>query len=174
MLKQGTVSIICGVHSPIHSTLVLISWRILNQRCPRFWELVCIYLHDVGHLGKNYLDSPEEKSKHWELGAQIAGKLFGEKGFLMCAGHCAESGYPVSLLMKPDKYSWYIAPRFWLFTNTVVEPKVAMGYSKWESVKRFKASVKNSIESGEYKSSHAMYLERCEEVKNAVEKNRPQ
>lgn len=36
-----------------------------------------------------------------------------------------------------------------------------MGYGKWEAVRRFKAQVKQSVESGEYKSTHSMYMERC-------------
>lgn len=163
-MRQGTVSVFFGVHSPIHSTLVLFAWVRLYHNLPLPWQLICIYLHDIGHIGKNYLDNPEEKAEHWELGAEIAGKLFGQKGFDFCAGHCHNSGIPASQLLKPDKYSWYIAPRLWLLSNVLVEPKVGKGSrNAWESVLNFKQSVKINIESGEYGSTHALYLKRSKQ-----------
>jgi hypothetical protein len=129
-------------------------------------ETICIFLHDIGHIGYDYLDSVEAKNKHWELGAKIAGKLFGQKGFDLVAGHCDASGYQESALRKPDKYSWYIAPSLWIYWNTFLEPKTAMGYKRWEAVKRFKAQVKHNIESGEYRDTHNLYLERCNGCKN--------
>jgi len=169
-MKQGTVSVLVGVHSPVHSFLVLLSWRKLYGRWPKLWQIGCIFLHDIGHWGQNYLDSQEEKERHWIVGAEIAGVLFGEEGFCLVAGHSSRPdglgpafSY-ISELYKPDKYSWYIAPRWWLWWNCIVEPKIAMGYSRKEAVRRFKAQVKQSIESGEYRSTHSMYLDRCKDV----------
>lgn len=161
MMSQGTISIIAGCHSPFHSVLVLLSWRKLYGAWPKPWQIVCIFLHDVGHIGLDYLDDFEQKKKHWELGARIGERLFGPKAFDFLAGHCSHSGHPLSELYKPDKYSWHIAPRWWLYLNCIFEPKISMGYGKWEAVARFKAQVKQSVESGEYKSTHSMYMERC-------------
>lgn len=71
-MTQGTVSILFGCHSPIHSVLVLMSWKKLYRHWPRWWQIVCIFLHDIGHWGLDYLDDVNQKNKHWELGARIA------------------------------------------------------------------------------------------------------
>lgn len=157
-MKQGTVSVLIGVHSPFHSLLVLISWRKLYGRWPKLWQAVCIFLHDIGHWGLDYLDDPEQKEKHWYWGARVAEFLFGDKGYWFTAEHCLPQGE----LYKPDKYSWYIAPRWWLWLNCITEPKIAMGYSRKEAIDRFKEQVRQSIESGEYRRTHDMYLERCQ------------
>lgn len=170
-MKQGTVSVICGVHSPIHAFLVLTSWRILYGKWPKFWQMVCIFLHDVGHLGLDYLDNYREKQSHWILGASLAYKLFGQKGYDLVAFHTDDGSRHLSfcplprrgLLYKPDKYSWYIAPRWWLYWNTLVESKLRMGYTRREAVRRFREQVRKSIESGEFRSTHQMYLQRCQE-----------
>jgi len=164
-MKQGTMSILLGCHSPIHSILVAISWVILYRRLPKPWEIVCIFLHDIGHVGKDYLDDPNLKEEHWKLGAAVAGELFGLKGYNLVAGHTHSAGEPSSRLRKPDKYSWYIAPRLWLWTNTVVEPKLRIGQTRWGAVEHFKARVAKSIESGEFHSTHQIYLERCGQSK---------
>ncbi len=154
---------IFGCHSVFHSFLVLIAWEKLYDKWPKPWQMICIFLHDIGHIGYDYLDDFEQKKRHWELGAKISGFLFGQKGYNFTAGHCGYSGYPLSELYKADKYSWHIAPEWWLFTNIIFEPKIAMGYAKTEAVKRFKEQVRKSIESGEFNSTHQMYLDRCKE-----------
>ena len=161
-MRQGTISVICGVHSPMHSILVLLAWRKLYGKWPKPWQIVCIFIHDIGHWGKDYLDDPEQKALHWRLGVRIAKKLFGSKGALLILGHTA-TGAHISALYRPDKYSWHIAPRWWLWWNCIVEPKIAMGYRRWEAINRFKEQVRQSIESGEYRSTHEMYLERCKD-----------
>ena len=160
-LKQGTVSVLAGCHSPIHSIIVALAWKKVYGKPPAFWQLVCIFLHDVGHFGLDYLDNYEEKKLHWRTGARIARLFFGDKGYDLCAGHCQHSGAPISALYKADKYSWYIAPHWWLISNCVFEPKLKMGMSSRDAVAKFKAQVAKSIESGEFKSTHSMYLERC-------------
>lgn len=160
---QGTISVLFGTHSIVHSLLVIISWRKLYGKMPAFWELVCILLHDIGHIGKQYLDNLEAKQEHWILGAKISDYLFGEKGFLLVAGHCVYSSYPESKLYKPDKYALHIAPTWWLLLNTVFEPKLKTGYSARESVRVLQQRVKESVESGEYHSSHDFYLQAKED-----------
>lgn len=160
-MKQGTVSIIIGCHSIVHSIEVLKAWIILYHKFPSYWELGCIFLHDIGHYGKNYLDNLDEKKQHWELGARIVGKLFGRKGYLLCAGHCEYSGLPQSKLYKADKYSQYRQPYWWSWVYQTFEPKISMEYSKREAHRLYMIQVTKSIESGEYRGSHQMYLERC-------------
>ena len=158
-MKQGTKSVLFGCHSPVHSVLVTVAWRKLYGSWPKLWQIVCIFLHDIGHLGTDYLDNYEEKKWHWELGAQIARKLFGYKAFLLVAGHSSHYRTP-SALYKADKYSWYIAPRIWIWLNTFAEPELRVGMGRWEAVNDFKANVKKSIESGKWEETHQFYLER--------------
>jgi len=98
--------------------MVIISWKKIYGTLPSWWELVCILIHDIGHLGKDYLDNYEEKKKHAELGSSVAGKLFGMKGYDLVFGHNAYNGQDKSNLYYPDKYSWTIAPIWWMITNT--------------------------------------------------------
>lgn len=160
-MSQGTISWFIGCHSPIHSLLVVISWRKLYGSWPKMWQIVCIFLHDIGHIGLQYLDDFEQKRRHWWWGAKIAYILFGWKGWNFLAGHCSHSGWPLSRLYKADKYSWYIAPTWWLCWNNVVEPKLTVNCdSNMDAVRKFQTMVKQSIESGEFTSTHEMYLRR--------------
>lgn len=156
--KEGTVSILFGCHSIVHCFVVLISWIILYKKIPKFWQIICILIHDVGHIGLDYLTDIEDKKKHWILGANIAKKLFGQKGYNFTAGHCSYSKLPPSLLYKADKYSWYIAPRLWLYFNCIVEPKLKCGFNIKKAVDLFTKNVRKSITSGEYTSTHEFYL----------------
>jgi hypothetical protein len=157
-VKQGTISILFGCHSFVHWILVVISWYKIYQRLPRFWEFCCILLHDIGLWNTDYLDG-DNKRGHWELGALVAGKLFGRKGFLLVAGHCRDSGFPESALLKPDKMSWVIAPRLWLFSNLLAEPKIRNNaMSRWEHVNWFKEKVRQNIDGGQFADTHDIYL----------------
>jgi hypothetical protein len=160
-MKQGTVSVLFGCHSVFHSALVLLSWKRLYGQWPAAWQTVCIFLHDVGHVGLDYLDDYQQKKDHWMGGAFIAEQLFGEKGFSFLAGHCSHSGYALSALYRPDKYSWYIAPTWWLWLNCIFEPKLWVNCeSRMDGVRKFQRMVNESIESGVYRSTHEMYLDR--------------
>ena len=160
IMTQGTISVLIGCHSIVHSIYVVRAWKILYGSYPRLWEMICIFLHDVGHIGLQYLDSHEQKKKHWNKGAWIAWRLFGEKGYRFIAGHCLNSGWKLSKLYKADKYSWYIASKYWQFLNTITEPALRRGMGRWDAVYFFQDQVKQNIESGEYKSTHELYLER--------------
>lgn len=163
-MTQGTISIILGCHSPIHSFYVLKAWIKLYHKPPCFWELVCIFIHDWGHFGKQYLDDLELKKQHWILGAKIAKVLFDQKGFDFCAGHCEYSGFPQSRLYKADKLS-QIHPYWWSWIYQTFEPKLKGKYtSKRESWEAWQSQVRHSVESGEYRGSHEMYIERCKNV----------
>lgn len=159
-MRQGTVSILFGCHSILHSIFVLLAWRKLYNRWPEPWQVICIFLHDIGHWGTNYLDNLDEKKSHWRLGARISLNLFGLKGWKLVAGHCIYSGEPKSELYKPDKYAFLIAPKWWLYTNLIFEPKIKrVGISRWKHLKMFQEEVKKSIETGIFKSNHDIYLE---------------
>jgi len=163
-MKQGSLSVICGVHSQFHTVLVIASWKKLYGGFPNLWQTGCIILHDVGHWGLNYHDSVDEKNKHWIGGAKIARKLFGQKGFDLVAGHDSHSGYPQSKLYKADKYSWYIAPYWWLYWNNLIEPQVKCGMKNHDAVVSFQKWVKHNIESGEFRNTHDAYIERQEQM----------
>jgi hypothetical protein len=164
-IRQGTISWFIGCHNMIHSILVLISWIKLYGEKPKFWQICCIFLHDIGHVGLDYLDDPEQKKIHWKKGAEIAKSLFGEKGFKFIAGHDINSGYPQSELYKPDKYSWYIAPTWFLWLNNIAEPKLMINCkSNMDAVKKFQIAVKKNIESGDYAPTHSIYIQRMNEI----------
>ena len=166
-ISQGTVSILCGCHSIVHSILVAKAWTRLYG-LPKLWQLACIFLHDIGHLGLDYLDDYEQKKIHWFLGAAVAGILFGIKGHALVASHCTHSGLHRSKLYYADKLSWHLAPRWWLWLNTVFEPKLMVGFaSRMAAVDDFKRQVADSVGNGHFRSTHQMYLERKERANHA-------
>jgi hypothetical protein len=160
-VKEGTVSVLVGCHSIVHSLIVLKSWRIVNKCRPHLWEIGCIFLHDIGHWGKDYLSDIEQKNRHWKLGAKIAYRLFGIKGQQLCAGHYKDK---TNKLYKADKYSWYITPDIFLYFHAIVEPKLKCGRTAKQHVIEFKRLVKTSIESGEYVPTHNIFIEMNKEV----------
>jgi len=161
-MKQGTVSVLVGCHSPVHSVLVVLAWKKLYGKWPKPWQGVCIFLHDIGHWGKDYLKDLKQKERHWMLGATVANRLFGWKGIALTAGHCEHCyGCEQSEMYKADKYSWHLAPTWWLLWNNVVEPDLRVNCkTNLEAVRKFQATVKESVESGKFISTHSMYLAR--------------
>ncbi len=157
-MKEGTISLLIGCHQFImHPLCVLIAWHKEYRSWPKFWQLVCIFLHDVGHWGLDYLTDPEQKKRHWKLGAYYAYKLFGRKGFFFVAGHVTRSGFPRSKLYIPDKRSWLEAPNWWLKTNSIFED-----FGNWysENPAEWKNIVRENLDNGCPKGSHELYLER--------------
>ncbi len=158
-MKQGTASVLFGCHSCIHSLVVIVAWKQLYGRYPKWWQVGCILLHDIGHWGKNYLDNYDEKKRHAELGAKIAKVLFGQKGFGLISGHNAYNGQARSQLYEPDKYSWVIAPVWWMVTNTIFEPKLQRkGNTKMESAVMFKEAMRENMKTGFIEQGHDIYL----------------
>ena len=162
-ISQGTISVLIGCHSPIHSLLVLLAWKKLCGYWPMPWQIICIFLHDIGHWGKNYLDDYEQKRLHWIAGANFANRLFGWKGYVFVASHDINSVYidygcP---MYRSDKYSWSIAPSWWQWMNCIAEPKLRVGYSIKEATRMFRDQVNRGIESGLYPETHSFYLDRC-------------
>jgi len=165
-MKQGTVSVLFGCHSPMHSLIVIVAWKKLYRRWPSWWQLVCIFLHDIGHWGKDYLDNYDEKKKHGELGSKIAKRLFGKKGYDLVSGHNPYNSSTKSELHNPDKYSWIIAPIWWMITNTWFEPKLQRrGNTRRESALMFKKAVKDNMDSGFKELGHEIYLRQWKENK---------
>lgn len=153
-MSQGTISILFGCHSVIHSLLVVLAWKKLYKSWPKFWQVVCIFLHDIGYFGLNYLDNKHEKAIHWVLGARVAFYLFGYKGLNFCAGHSSSSGFPKSKLYLADKYSRHLAPFWWCIWQCIVEPKLKCGKPMFQHIREFKAWVKNNVESDNPVDTH--------------------
>lgn len=148
-----------GCHSQVHSLVVLIAWRKWYKRWPSWWQLVCIVLHDIGHWGTDYLDNFEEKKAHSLLGARVARSLFGRKGYDLIIGHNPYSGAAQSELHDPDKYSWVIAPVWWLMSNQIFEPKlIRKGSGMRESAVMFKDAMRANMEGGFKELGHEIYL----------------
>lgn len=154
-MTEGTRSYLIGCHQfLLHPTFVLIAWIKKYKRIPNIWQIVCIFVHDIGICGRNYLSG--EKKGHWRLGAKIALNLFGGKGFLFCAGHTHESeNFPLSKLFWADKGSWLIAPMWWLWWNHYVENFNAEQITHprvWKEV------MAENLLSADLRSSHDLFL----------------
>lgn len=158
-MRQGTWSVLFGCHSAAHSIIVIVAWKKIYERWPNWWQFVCILLHDIGHWGKDYLDNYGEKKRHADLGAKVAGALFGDKGYELVAGHNAYKGENRSQLYIPDKYSWVIAPVWWLMSNQIFEPKlIRNGCGRRESAVMFKEAMAENMKSDFQEHGHDIYL----------------
>ena len=135
-MKEGTRTILFGAHSIIHSVLVIQAWKLIYGKYPKWWQLVCILIHDIGYFGTNFL-TEKTNVGHAELGARIARRIFGQKGFDFIVGHSRSSsekfGLPLSDLEAPDDYSWVIAPKWWLRTNQKVD-RFCMDGEEWQRI----------------------------------------
>lgn len=139
-MKEGTKSVLFGCHNPIiHGLCVLRAWKQEYGSWPEWWQVIGIFLHDIGVWGRPYLSDDEAKKGHWKKGAWqsaflvswICRKVFGSQRinskesfdvWLFCAGHCPEeSGWPQSKLARADKRSWLVAPMWWLWCNYYIE-----------------------------------------------------
>ena len=167
-IRQGTWSVLFGCHSTIHSVVVLVAWHRWYGRWPTWWQVGCILLHDIGHWSKDYLNDYEAKKRHADLGAQVAGKLFGEKGYDLVMGHNLYKGQGQSALFFPDKYSWVIAPVWWMITNTWFEPKlVRPGNTRKESALMFKSAMRANMVGGFREQGHDIYLKQWQRSQKA-------
>jgi len=133
-MKEGTKSVLFGCHSFIHSFYVLKAWTILHKEWPNWWQIICIMIHDIGYLGKNYLSNKEEYKMHWFLGARLAGELFGKKGFDFVASHTKNPWVPLDPKFKAaDRFSWVIASDYWLNWNKWVEKYITPA-KEWKKI----------------------------------------
>lgn len=119
-ISEGTKSVLFGAHSPIHSLFVGIAWRKLYGKWPNWKEWVCIFIHDIGYIGMDYI-SNKSNDGHAELGTKLAHRWFGPEYGYLVLGHSSSSrikfGIPKSKLDLPDEYSWVIAPLWWMKWN---------------------------------------------------------
>lgn len=131
-MTEGTKSYLIGCHQfLLHPLWVLLAWRLEYHTWPKWWEIIAIFLHDIGICGRQYLSDDEAKRGHWVKGAHLSAGIrakFLHKlldphlAFELCAGHCPEeSDYPESKLSRADKRSWLLAPTWWLWCNYWVE-----------------------------------------------------
>ncbi len=158
-LRQGTISVLFGCHSQFHSIVVILAWKKWWGSWPSFWQFICIILHDIGHWGKDYLNDYEEKKRHAELGAKVAGVLFGQKGYNLVSGHNSYNHETRSQLYAPDKYSWELAPVWWLMSNQIFEPKlIRKGRGRRESAVMFKEAMRENRKLGFKEHGHDIYL----------------
>lgn len=115
LFPVGTRSLLFGVHQFLwHPWTVYRAWRYLYGK-PSWREVVCIFLHDLGYFGKPNMDG-EEGGRHPEVGARIAGQLFGEeyrKLVLYHSRHYAKlQGEMPSKLCWADKLSITFDPKW--------------------------------------------------------------
>lgn len=131
-MKEGTKSVLFGCHNPlIHGIFVLMAWRLEYKSWPKWWEVICIFLHDIGVWGRQYLSDDRAKIGHWKLGATIATNLvflitrdwvLSLEAHYLVAGHCPEeSGYRKSKLWTPDKKCSLVTPIWLLWWNYWIE-----------------------------------------------------
>ncbi len=120
-MTEGTKSYLIGCHQfLLHPLWVIMAWRLEYKSWPKWWQAVCIFLHDIGIYGRQYPSDDKAKIGHWEKGAKLAmlllnfGPLRYAGPFLFIAGHTCESRYPESLLARADKRSMLTAPMWWL------------------------------------------------------------
>ena len=116
-MKIGTKSLLFGYHCFfIHPFFVAYSWYKLYgfPYDPRLW--FCFFLHDIGYLGKTYMDDKIAET-HPEVGARIIKFLFGNKWHLFCLLHSRFYAKKLRLnyskLCVADKAVIYIIPQ-WL------------------------------------------------------------
>jgi len=127
-MKEGTISVLYGAHSIVHSYYVWKAWKILYKKYPSFKETICILVHDLGYFGMNYY-SEKSNDGHAELGAEIAHLLldtpYDNTYKYLILGHsgsaCKKYGIIRSKLERPDEYSWLIAPLWWVKWTAKIE-----------------------------------------------------
>lgn len=164
-MTEGTKSLLFGCHQfLLHPLYIILAWHKLYKGWPRPWQLVCIFLHDVGHLGKDYLSDFEQKKNHWQLGAKIAFVLFGEEAYWFVRWHSKSSNgstWRPNKLFWTDKYSRLITP-WWLCRLCC---KVE-GFTE-DQHRRWLERMRENWDNGCPKGSHQLYLEDKEDPINA-------
>jgi hypothetical protein len=168
IISEGTKSYLIGAHSFIfHPLFILKAWYKLYKSWPTWYELIGIFLHDVGICGRNYLSDDNAKNGHWKYGAYLAARIVYDisgKSTLawrtnhFVAGHAPkESGHCKSKLYLPDKYKWVIAPLWWMWCNYYIE-----GF-KGYSPKRWKLLVAENLKKENPLGNHELYIKHRDE-----------
>ncbi len=150
-MTEGTKSYLFGCHSFImHPLCIIYAWKKHYGTWPNFKQIVCIFLHDIGIIGLDYLS--KGKKGHWVRGANLANDLFGPDAFYFCAGHSTGSGTTRSKMWIADKKSWLYAPKWWLHLNKWVEG--------WDvHPDDWVKAVKKDLEKESPTGAHGLYLE---------------
>lgn len=123
-VSRGTKSLLFGVHMWWwHPFIVYLAWWKIKGCFPGWREFVCAFVHDWGYWGCEEMDAGKGDA-HPELGAKIAGKLFGKKYHDFCLYHsrhyAKKFNATPSELCWADKFSinyerwWFYLPRAWL------------------------------------------------------------
>jgi hypothetical protein len=151
---EGTKSYLLGVHHfLVHPLCVLIAWRQHFHSWPEPWQVVCIFIHDIGIIGLNYLSG--NKEGHWRRGAHLAEILFGPKGYYFCAGHTSEFFVEFTNLRSDlfwaDKKSWLVVPDWFAHFSHWIE-KLPTTPQEW------KAIVSENMGKENPEDSHKLYL----------------
>lgn len=165
-MTQGTKSYLFGCHQFfLHPLFVLIAWYCHYKSFPKAWQVVCIFLHDIGICGRQYLEN-NQKDGHWERGAFVAYKLFGLKGYKFCRGHSDEYENSLNLAIQtpkrtlrsvlfiPDKISFLYAPKFWIRYCQKFE-----GFDKLCTADSWLNKVRANMAAGFPRDSHEIYME---------------
>lgn len=120
-MNVGTKSVLWGVHQfLLHPLFVLRAWLILYGTWPKAHQLAAIITHDLGYFGAPNMDGPEgeahpERVANWwrrhlgAFGEKVAVEVLGHSRF-----HAAKHKLPTSALLRPDKLSNALYPR-WLY-----------------------------------------------------------
>jgi hypothetical protein len=114
-MRVGTKSLLFGVHQFLwHPLTVILAWRKLYG-WPSARETVCILVHDWGYWKAADMDG-EWGMNHAELGAKIAGSLFGDAYYDLVLLHsrrlARELGATPSKLCWADKASILFEPEW--------------------------------------------------------------
>lgn len=74
-MKLGTRSVLYGVHQfAWHPVTVYMAWRHLYKSNPKWWETICIAVHDLGYIGCPDIDGDVGR-EHPRVGAELAATL---------------------------------------------------------------------------------------------------
>ena len=174
-MTEGTKSYLIGCHQFfLHPLFVFMAWRLEYKSWPKWWQLIGILFHDIGICGRQYLSDDKAKKGHWELGSALSSKIvmyltprkkrltlsptpYWYRVSQLIAGHTQESNFPESLLARPDKRSWLIAPTCWLWWNYYIEwSGKGIGVTKPPIWKKL---VAENLKRAKPIDSHALYIQ---------------
>ena len=170
-MTEGTRSYLIGCHQfLLHPLWVLLAWKLEYKSWPKWWEIICIFLHDVGICGRQYLSNDKAKKGHHILGAQLAYGILrvyfkfsiaqALAAYFFCAGHSSEFDFQ-SKLWKADKRSWLVAPLWWLQCNYWVEwHNKNLGVTLYDASIGWKKIVAENLRDKNPVGSHELYLRR--------------
>ena len=123
----GRKSLLYGVHQfAWHPITVWLAWRNLYGY-PSWRECICIIIHDWGYWFTPNMDG-EEGRKHPEVGAWIAGRLFGKEYYdlvLLHSRHYARLvGKEPSELCWADKLSILYDPKYFYLLRAIASGEI--------------------------------------------------